>query len=105
MEPDRRVINQRYRTGTTGYIGGDALYRINEAHPDWEITCLVRNSEKGSKVAAQYPKVKLVYGDLDSADVIEEEAKKADIVYRENRSRPNLLESTLTISAFRFCQL
>lgn len=26
-------------TGATGYIGGDALYLINEAHPDW-----VRNS-------------------------------------------------------------
>ena len=52
-------------------------------HSDWEITCLVRNTSKGAKVASQYPKVRLVYGDLDSTDLIEEEAKNADIIYRE----------------------
>ena len=70
-------------TGTTGYIGGDALKVFTDAHPDWEITCLVRNSSKGAKVAAQYPKVRLVYGDLDATDLITEEANKADIVYRK----------------------
>jgi N-acetyl-gamma-glutamylphosphate reductase len=69
-------------TGTTGYIGGDALYTIANAHPDWEITCLVRNSSKGAKVASQYPKVNLVYGDLDSTELIETECKKADLIYR-----------------------
>jgi nucleoside-diphosphate-sugar epimerase len=68
-------------TGTTGYIGGDALFAIVEAHPDWEITCLTRNSDKGAKIAAKYPSIRLVYGDLDSFDLIEEEAKQADIVY------------------------
>lgn len=68
-------------TGATGYIGGDGLYEIVEAHPDWEITCCVRNSDKGAKIASKYAKVKLVYGDLDAVDVIEEEASKADIVY------------------------
>jgi hypothetical protein len=43
---------------------------------------LVRNSDKGALVAADYPKIRLVYGDLDSADVLEEEASKADIVLR-----------------------
>ncbi|GAB7360157.1 hypothetical protein MBLNU230_g7920t1 [Neophaeotheca triangularis] len=66
--------------GATGYIGGDALYVIANAHPEYEITCLVRNSDKGAAIATQYSKVKLVYGDLDSADLIEEESKKADIV-------------------------
>ena len=67
-------------TGATGYIGGDALEAIVNAHPEYDITCLVRNSDKGAQVAKQFPKVKLVYGDLDSGDVIEEESKKADIV-------------------------
>lgn len=58
------------------------MYTIVEKHPDWEITCLVRNSSKGAKVASQYARIKLVYGDLDSTDLIEEEANKADIVYR-----------------------
>lgn len=69
-----------FATGVTGYIGGDAVYAIAHAHPEYEITCLVRNSDKGAKVAKDYPNFKLVYGDLDSVDLIEEEARKADVV-------------------------
>jgi hypothetical protein len=43
----------------------------------------VRNSSKGAKVASQYSDVRIVYGDLDSTDLIAEEAKNADIVYRK----------------------
>ncbi|KAI9812718.1 MAG: hypothetical protein M1827_004474 [Pycnora praestabilis] len=67
-------------TGSTGYIGGDALYAIVDAHPEYEVTCLVRNADKGAQVASQYPRVKLVYGDLDSTDLLEREAKVADVV-------------------------
>jgi nucleoside-diphosphate-sugar epimerase len=67
-------------TGATGYIGGDALYAIANTYPDLEITALVRNSDKGAKVAAQYPKTRMVYGDLDSTDLITKEAADADIV-------------------------
>lgn len=70
-----------FLTGVTGYIGGDALHLFIQKHPEWEYTALVRNSDKGAKVAAAFAKVKLVYGDLDSVDLIEEEASKADIVY------------------------
>jgi hypothetical protein len=42
---------------------------------------LVRNTDKGAKIASVYPKIRLVYGDLDSAELIEEEAANADIVY------------------------
>lgn len=42
---------------------------------------MARNSDKGAKIAAQYPSIRLVYGDLDSVDLIEQEAKEADIVY------------------------
>ncbi|KAF2434729.1 nucleoside-diphosphate-sugar epimerase [Tothia fuscella] len=66
--------------GATGYIGGDALFVIAEKHPEYEFTALVRNSEKGALVAARYPKIRLVYGDLDSSDLLTEEAEKADIV-------------------------
>lgn len=45
-----------------------------------EITALVRNSDKGAKVASQYSSIKLVYGDLNSADILTTEASKADIV-------------------------
>lgn len=67
-------------TGATGYIGGDALYAIANAHPDLDITALVRNSDKGAKVASQYPKIRLVYGDLDSTELLKTEAADADIV-------------------------
>ncbi|KAF1987611.1 NAD(P)-binding protein [Aulographum hederae CBS 113979] len=69
-----------FLTGVTGYIGGDALDAITTAHPDYSITALVRSPDKGAKVAQKYVSVRLVYGDLDSKDVIEEEAAKADIV-------------------------
>lgn len=69
-----------FMTGATGYIGGDFLVLVSERHPDWIITALVRNSDKGATVAQVLPKVKLVYGDLDATDLIKEEASKADIV-------------------------
>lgn len=79
-------------TGVTGYIGGDAFYAIEKSHPEYEFTCLVRNSDKGAQVAKDYPKVHLVYGDLDSSDLIEEESKKADIVLSRS-SMKHLLEN------------
>ncbi|KAJ5223528.1 hypothetical protein N7468_008070 [Penicillium chermesinum] len=68
-------------TGATGYIGGDGLYAIATAHPDWEFSALVRNKEKASQLTSKYPQVRVVHGDLDSADVIENEVKNADIVF------------------------
>lgn len=59
------------------------MYTIIHAHPEYEITALVRNSDKGAQIASQYPKVKLVYGDLDSSELLEKESQKADVVCRE----------------------
>ncbi|KAL4768331.1 transcription factor/nuclear export subunit protein 2-domain-containing protein [Aspergillus nidulans var. acristatus] len=70
-----------FLTGATGYIGGDVFYAVTQAHPDWEISVLVRNKEKGEKLASEYPNVRVVQGDLDSAAIIEEETKNADIVF------------------------
>jgi nucleoside-diphosphate-sugar epimerase len=69
-----------FMTGATGYIGGDFLALVTEKHPDWDLTALVRSTDKGAKVAKVYPSVKLVYGDLDATDLIAEEASKADII-------------------------
>ncbi|KAJ4302885.1 hypothetical protein N0V90_001776 [Kalmusia sp. IMI 367209] len=82
-------MTKLFITGATGYIGGDALYTIAHTYPDLDITALVRNSDKGAKIAAQYAKVKLVYGDLDSADLLTAEAAKADIiVHTANADHP-----------------
>ncbi|MCJ1473973.1 hypothetical protein MMC13_002629 [Lambiella insularis] len=67
-------------TGGTGYIGGDALHEIVHAHPEYDITCLVRNSDKAAKIGSQYPKVRFVYGSLEDEALLEEEAKAADVI-------------------------
>jgi hypothetical protein len=82
---DRTDLSSHSSTGVTGYVGGDALYTLYNAHPDWEFTALVRNSEKAAPVAAAFPKVRFAYGTLEDSAVIEEEAAKADIVLRKSR--------------------
>ena len=69
-------------TGASGYIGGDGLFNIVQAHPDWQISALVRNPQKAAVVENKFPKVRIVHGDLDSADLIEKEVADADIVFR-----------------------
>ncbi|KAH8195252.1 hypothetical protein TruAng_010576 [Truncatella angustata] len=67
-------------TGVTGYIGGDALYALNKAHPDWEYSALIRTQEKADQVKKAYPKLRPIIGGLDDSDIIKEEASKVDIV-------------------------
>ncbi|TKA54714.1 hypothetical protein B0A49_13103 [Cryomyces minteri] len=66
--------------GITGYVGGDTVYAFTQAHPEWEMTALVRSTDKGAAVAKEYPAIKLVYGDLDNGDLLADESSKADIV-------------------------
>lgn len=70
-------------TGATGYIAGDALDALYQAHPNYEYSCLVRTKDKGEKVTFAYPKVRIVLGGLDDSELIEEEAAKADVVLRK----------------------
>lgn len=76
----RRTNLQSSSTGATGYIGGEGLYALYKAHPDWKFSVLVRNEEKGKPVQDAYPNINLVYGTLDDAQVIEDAAADADIV-------------------------
>jgi len=68
--------------GATGYIGGDALFALLEKHPELEqnITCLVRNSDRGAIVAKKYPKIQFVYGSLDDEEILTQAAEASDIV-------------------------
>ncbi|RAL03381.1 putative nucleoside-diphosphate-sugar epimerase [Aspergillus ibericus CBS 121593] len=70
-----------FLTGASGYIGGDALYAIANAHSDWQLSALIRNKDKAEQVKAQYPNIRIIHGDLDSSDIIIEEVKNADIVF------------------------
>jgi uncharacterized protein YbjT (DUF2867 family) len=44
---------------------------------------LVRNVDKAAKLTAQYLNIRVVRGDLDSVDIIEEEVADADIVFSQ----------------------
>lgn len=59
------------------------LHALHAAHPDFEYALLLRDKKKAEQVASAYPKVRIVLGDLDSAPLLEDEARKADIVVRE----------------------
>ncbi|KAI1103610.1 NAD(P)-binding protein [Jackrogersella minutella] len=83
-----------FLTGATGYIGGDALYSLVKAHPEYEYTLLVRNEERGEPVAAAYPQARLVYGTLDDTAVIEKEAAAADIVVHTAESADDVPSAT-----------
>ncbi|KAF2119376.1 NAD(P)-binding protein [Lophiotrema nucula] len=71
-------------TGGTGYIGGSVLDTIAKAHPDYEITALLRNEPQAFK--STYPKVKVVKGDYGSAEILSSEAAKADVVVHNGDS-------------------
>lgn len=88
-------------TGATGFIGGEILYTVSHAHSDWEWTCLVRSQEKGAKVLASYPNIRLVYGDQDKADLIEEEASKADIIFHAAASDEHVLSAEAIVRGLR----
>ena len=68
-------------TGATGYIGGTVFDTIATAHPEYDISILLRNVPKDFE--KRYPKVQIVKGDYDSFDVIAEAASKASIVVRK----------------------
>lgn len=72
----------QYRTGATGYIGGEALYAINKAHPDFSFSVLVRDSSKNDAIKAAFPTVRIVNGELDDFELLKKEAADADIVVR-----------------------
>ena len=71
-----------FLTGATGYIGGDALYELTQAHPEWDYSLLIRTQDKADKVRAQYPDARIVLGSLDDSELLKDEAAKADIVLR-----------------------
>ncbi|KAL4900809.1 hypothetical protein BDW74DRAFT_188046 [Aspergillus multicolor] len=66
--------------GATGYIGGEVLHALQHAHAEYEVAALVRSPDKAAQVVAAYPRVRVVSGDLDNTSLIEEEAKKSDVV-------------------------
>ncbi|KAL2813652.1 hypothetical protein BJX63DRAFT_393573 [Aspergillus granulosus] len=66
-------------TGATGKQGGSVITNILKENADVEILAVTRdiNSASATKLAAKSPRIKLVPGNLDQADELFENAKKA----------------------------
>lgn len=56
------------------------LHTLVTAHPEYDITVLLRKTPDA--FTSTYPNIKIVKGDYDSADILSEQASKADIVVR-----------------------
>ncbi|KAK7216184.1 hypothetical protein V2G26_004187 [Clonostachys chloroleuca] len=73
-------VKKVFLTGASGFIGGDALYAVHKAQPDWEFSVLIRDKQKAKQIQEAYPDVKIVFGSLDDAEIIRNAASTADIV-------------------------
>lgn len=72
------ILLTRPSTGGTGYIGGSVLHTIATTHPDWLLTVLLRSTP--TNFTLTYPRIKIINGDYDSADLISSAASEANIV-------------------------
>jgi putative NADH-flavin reductase len=69
------------------------------AHPDWQLSVLVRSKEKAAQVSSKYPGIRIVHGDLDSADIIEEEVKNADIVFSQYHQKQSTSSASIGLTS------
>ncbi|KAI0671416.1 NAD-P-binding protein [Trametes maxima] len=64
-------------TGATGYIGGSILQRLLQ-HPNFEITALIRNTDKAKQLETQFG-VKSVVGSLQDLDKLSSAAENTHV--------------------------
>ena len=68
-------------TGATGYVGGDVLYRLHQSSlAKSQLACLVRDLSRARQLSITYPGVEIIQGSLDDSELLEQEARKADVV-------------------------
>lgn len=66
--------------GGTGHVGGAVLDVISATYPKVELTVLVRDESKASRLVSGYSGVTPVIGNLDSLELLESASKNASIV-------------------------
>ena len=66
--------------GGTGHVGGAVLDIISATYPEVELTVLVRDETKASRLVSKYSKVIPVIGNLDGLELLESASKNASIV-------------------------
>jgi len=74
------LLRTAFRTGATGYIGGDFLHAIMQAHPELAITALVRQQSAATKLKELYPHIDTVEGDLDSTELLAKAGVEFDVI-------------------------
>ena len=67
-------------SGIAGFVGGHTVNNLIKKHPDYKVLGLVRNDEQAKLVKARWPQAETVTGTLDTADILIEQASKADVV-------------------------
>lgn len=67
-------------TGVSGYIGGTVFETLVSSFPNYDYAVLVRGDSSAKKIQEKYPFARIVRGDLDSLDLIQNEAAASDIV-------------------------
>ncbi|KAF2008089.1 NAD(P)-binding protein [Amniculicola lignicola CBS 123094] len=73
-----------FLTGGTGYIGGTTLDTIATAHPEYEVTVMLRKTPE--TFTTRYPNIKVIKGDYDSFDILADAAEKVDVVVHHGDS-------------------
>ncbi|PQE07928.1 Nucleoside-diphosphate-sugar epimerase protein [Rutstroemia sp. NJR-2017a WRK4] len=66
--------------GATGHIGGAVLELLYRKYPHVKIRALVRDEAKGERLRERYQGIETVLGDNSALDVLEREAREADVV-------------------------
>lgn len=71
-------------TGVTGYVGGTVFNTLVTAHPEYNITVLLRNPQPS--FSEKYPNVKILKGDFDNFELLKDAASNADVVVHHGDS-------------------
>ncbi|PQE26515.1 Nucleoside-diphosphate-sugar epimerase protein [Rutstroemia sp. NJR-2017a BBW] len=71
--------------GATGHIGGAVLELLYRKYPDVKIRALVRDEGKGERLRERYQGIETVLGDNAALDVLEREAREADVVLKSRK--------------------
>jgi len=74
------LLTNNCSTGASGYVGGQLLHELTQAHPEYTIATLVRDANAAETISQAYPKVRTVVGDLDESALVEQDASQASVV-------------------------
>ncbi|KAK3626054.1 hypothetical protein LTR56_020067 [Elasticomyces elasticus] len=73
-----------FLTGGSGYVGGSVLHTIARAHPEYEISVLLRRVPEA--FSSTYPDVKIIKGNYDDFSTIAAGAEAANLVIHNGDS-------------------